>query len=219
MTFAAVFDTLLVLWILYRQTRVRRVWIRTYLRLAVILVALGLVELIGYACQHHLKGSVVAILVLSMAVGAAGLGALRAATVRLWHLGGMVLQQGTWLTISLWLVSLAVHFGSAWWISSLHGPGQLTTVGFLLYLGITYGAQNLVLHRRATALLAEAGPIDAAASVPGGWRGVIWSSGSGGGFAGPGGGARARGGGRASSMPGRPHSTRRGSPGPGHACP
>ena len=67
-----------------------------------------------------------------------------------------MLRQGTWLTMALWVVSLALHFSASAWIDSIHGQGGVVSASLLLWLGITYGVQNAVVHRRAEGLL-EAG--------------------------------------------------------------
>jgi hypothetical protein len=165
MVLALVIDVLVVVWILYRQRKVRRVWPRVNLRIAGILAVIGLVELVSYTGRHHVSATVVGVLVLSFVLGAIGLGAVRAATVRIWRVGDAVLRQGTWLTIGLWLFSLALHYGAQAWINALHGPRGLVTASLLLWLGITYGVQNAVVHHRAEGLLRDAGPIDARSQV------------------------------------------------------
>lgn len=176
MTFAVALDVVIVALLLYRQRMVRRVWPRLSLRLAGVLGVIGLVELLGYTGSHHLSGEVIGVLALSFVVGAVALGALRAATVRIWRSGGAVLRQGTWLTIALWLLSLALHYGAEGWIDALHGPGGIVSASLLLWLGVTYGVQNAVVHRRAESLLAAGGAIDARADVVGGPGGGGWSA-------------------------------------------
>ncbi|MGH9093196.1 MAG: hypothetical protein ACRDZR_17730, partial [Acidimicrobiales bacterium] len=106
-------------------------------------------------------------------------------TVRLWRVDGLVLRQGTWLTILLWLVSIALHYGAQAWIGALGGPGGIVSASLLLWLGVTYGVQAAVVHRRAGGLLALAGgAIDARADVVGGpggggWWGATWVRGGG----------------------------------------
>jgi hypothetical protein len=175
MTFAILVDVLVVVWLLYRQIQVRRVRPQINLRLAAVLTVIGLIELIDFAGNHHMSGRVLGVLVLSMLVGAAALGAIRAATVKIWRVEGAVLRQGTWFTIALWLLSLALHFGADWWIDAWKGPSGLATASLLLYLGITYGVQNAVVHHRAEGLLAAAGPIDARSEpLAGRWWGGTW---------------------------------------------
>ena len=179
MTFAVALDVVIVALVLYRQRMVRRVWPRLSLRLAGVLAVIGLIELLSYTGSRHLSGPVVGVLVLSFVVGAVALGALRAASVRIWRVNDAVLRQGTWLTMGLWVLSLALHFGANWWINALGGPTGVASASLLLWLGVTYGVQNAVVHRRAEGLLAAGGPIDARADViggpdRGGWSGVMF---------------------------------------------
>jgi hypothetical protein len=179
MTLAIALDVVIVALVLYRQRMVRRVWPRLSLRLAGVLAVIGLIELLSYTGSRHLSGAVVGVLVLSFVVGAVALGALRAASVRIWRVNNAVLRQGTWLTMGLWVLSLALHFGADWWIDALHGPTGVASASLLLWLGVTYGVQNAVVHRRAEGLLAAGGAIDAHADVVGGparggWSGVMF---------------------------------------------
>ncbi|HUA95957.1 MAG TPA: hypothetical protein VMB82_10565 [Acidimicrobiales bacterium] len=179
MTFAIALDVVIVALVLYRQRMVRRVWPRLSLRLAGVLAVIGLIELLSYTASRHLSGAVIGVLVLSFVVGAVALGALRAASVRIWRVNNAVLRQGTWLTMGLWALSLALHFGAEWWIHALGGPTGVASASLLLWLGVTYGVQNAVVHRRAEGLLAAGGAIDAHADVVGGpgrggWSGVMF---------------------------------------------
>jgi len=90
-------------------------------------------------------------------VGALLLGTLRALTVKIWTTNGWVVRQGTWLTIGLWVVSLALHFAGD--LGTQHsGTGNLEASSFLLYLAVTYGVQRYVVHRRAAPLWDALGP-------------------------------------------------------------
>lgn len=159
-TAALVVDALIFAWFLYRQRKVRRVPARLGLRIPLLLAAIGVVEVADFTRQHPLRPAVVGILALTLAVAAVGLGAVRALTVRLWATDGVVLRQGNWLTIALWLVSLGAHLAAAAWISAVKGPDGLPSASLLLYLGLTYGVQRAVVHRRALGLAARGGPID-----------------------------------------------------------
>ncbi len=188
MTFAIAVDVLLVAWVLYRQVKVRRVRPHLTLRLPAILAVVGLIELVDYTGTRHVPAGAVGVLALSFVAGAVVLGAVRAVTVKLWRVEGLVLRQGTWFTILLWLVSIALHYGAQEWITALHGPSGIVSASLLLWLGVTYGVQTAVVHHRAEGLLAHAGEaIDARSEVigPGQRWGVTWQRG--GGFAGPGG--------------------------------
>src|SRR6185437_16090685 len=172
--------------------QVRRVRAQVNLRLSAILAVVGLLELISYANDHHISGKVIGVLALSMVVGAGVLGAVRAATVHRWQDADGVCRQGTWLTMALWIVSLGLHFASDWWITAWKGPSGLASVSLLLYIGITYGVQNAVVHHRAQGMLAAAGA-GAGRSAPfaGHWWGNTWTpptrgSGTGGGVPHPG---------------------------------
>ena len=196
MTFAVFVDIVLVVWLLHRQLKVRRIWPRVNLRLAVILTLVGLVELVDYTGHHTLSPAVVGVLALSFAVGAVALGAVRAATVRIWRVEGAVLRQGTWLTVGLWILSLALHFGAQWWIDGLHGSSGVISASLLLWLGVTYGVQNAVVHHRAEGMLQAGAPIDARSEAVGGrWWGGTWGWSPGGGAGGPWGGRVGRDGG------------------------
>jgi hypothetical protein len=174
--FTVVLDVVVVVWVLYRQVQVRRVRAQVNLRLSAVLAVIGLIELISYAGHHHLSAKVVGVLVLSLLVGAGGFGAIRAATVHIWRDESGVFRQGTWLTMALWIVSLALHFAADWWIDAWKGPSGLASVSLLLYLGITYGVQNAVVHVRAQKLLAAAGPMGGrSAPFAGHWWAGTWT--------------------------------------------
>jgi hypothetical protein len=59
--------------------------------------------------------------------------------------------------MGLWVLSLALHFVSD--VGAAHnGAGNFEAASFLLYLAITYGVQNYVVHRRARPLWDALGP-------------------------------------------------------------
>ncbi|MFF4533515.1 hypothetical protein ACFY1P_30095 [Streptomyces sp. NPDC001407] len=94
----------------------------------------------------------VALLVASLAV-AAGLGAARSRTVRVWRgPQGEVLRKGTAATTGLWLASAGVHFGLGLWIDHAAGTGVLGVASLYAYLAIGVGTQNLLVRGRAAAL-------------------------------------------------------------------
>ncbi len=175
MAFTVVLDVVVVVWVLYRQIQVRRVRAQVNLRLSAVLAVVGLIELISFAGHHHLSAKVVGVLVLSMLVGAGGFGAIRAATVHLWRDENGVFRQGTWLTMALWIISLALHFAADWWIDAWKGPSGLASVSLLLYIGITYGVQNAVVHTRAKKLLAAGPNGGRSAPFAGHWWAGTWT--------------------------------------------
>jgi hypothetical protein len=156
MFFTVTFDLLILAWFLSRQLRVRPVPRILRMGVPLFLGAIGLVEFLSYRGSHHITPTSYWWLLGSLVVGAGLLGALRALTVKLWTVNNWVVRQGTWLTIALWLVSLAVHFVVA---GTQHNEaGNLEVDTLLLYLALTYGVQRYVVHRRATPLWNALGP-------------------------------------------------------------
>ncbi len=153
------FDVLILAYILSRQVRVRIVPRDPRLHLPAILALIGLLELIGYTSDHHhhVTSADYAWLLGTLMVGAAGLGALRALTVRIWVYNNWVVRQGTWVTLTLWVVSLSLHYLSE--IGAGHtGGSDLVNSSLLLYIGVTFAVQNLVVHQRALPLWQKLGP-------------------------------------------------------------
>jgi hypothetical protein len=155
--FSILLDVVVALYILRRQRLIRPVPRALSLRLPVALGVIGLVEVLGYTDTHHVTRYDVAWVIGTLVVGAVLLGALRALTVKIWTSNNWVVRQGTWLTMGLWAVSLALHFVGG--VGAHHvGAGNLEASSFLLYLGATYGVQNAVVHRRASPLWDALGP-------------------------------------------------------------
>ncbi|MFI1801621.1 hypothetical protein ACH427_30365 [Streptomyces sp. NPDC020379] len=94
----------------------------------------------------------VVLLVASLAV-AAGMGAARSRTVRVWRgPQGEVLRKGTAATTALWLASVCAHFALGLWIDRAAGTGVLGAASLYAYLAIGAGTQNLLVRGRAAAL-------------------------------------------------------------------
>jgi hypothetical protein len=158
MVFSIALDVLIGVYILSRQRRIRAVPRVLSLRFPIIVGVIGLIDLLSYTdTHHHITQSDWLWVVGTIAVGALLLGAIRALTVKIWTSNNWVVRQGTWLTIGLWVLSLALHFAGG--IGAQHsGAGNLEASSFLLYLAITYGVQNYVVHRRAVPLWDALGP-------------------------------------------------------------
>lgn len=124
--------------ILYRQRQVRVVSTRFAWPFA--LAGAGLASL-TWASPTPLTPAGTMVLGLLLAFDAVGLGAVRGYTVRLWRDGEHWLRQGTWTTIGLWLAGSAVHV-------AVDNVTHIGPSNVLLYLGVTYGVQNLVLQGR-----------------------------------------------------------------------
>jgi hypothetical protein len=159
MFFTIALDVLIAVYVLSRQRRIRPVPRVLNFRLPMILGVIGLIDLLGYTDNHHhhVTGADWAWVLATLVVGALILGGIRAVTVKVWTSNQWVVRQGTWLTIGLWVLSLALHFvGDAGAAHS--GAGNFEASSFLLYLAVTYGVQNYVVHRRAQPLWDALGP-------------------------------------------------------------
>jgi len=157
MFFTIALDVLIAFYVVSRQRRIRLVPRVLSLRLPIVLGVLGLIDLIGYTDNHHVTGGEYAWVLATLVVGALVLGAIRAFTVRVWTSNEWVVRQGTWVTMSLWALSLALHFVSD--VGAAHnGAANFEASSFLLYLAVTYGLQNSVVHQRARPLWDALGP-------------------------------------------------------------
>ncbi|HET9014876.1 MAG TPA: hypothetical protein VFN57_04730, partial [Thermomicrobiaceae bacterium] len=84
------------------------------------------------------------VVLVSVLLGdAVGLGVLRSYTVRLWRDDGVLVRRGTRLTVTLWLVGVAIH-------ATIDQTVLAGTSSLLLYLGVTWMAQRRVLLTRAS---------------------------------------------------------------------
>lgn len=131
---------LVLAYILWNQLR-RRV-LRTALVFPFVLLVLGIANLSQYLRSAAWTDLDMAILAASLLFVAIGLGALRAYTVLIWVEGGKVWRQGTYVTAGLWMAGAAIHAG-------LDAVAHGAAATYLLYLGLTFLAQRLVLERRA----------------------------------------------------------------------
>ena len=145
---ALLIDAVILALLLYRQLTVRPL---NDGRLSVLLLVIGLAELVSYGQHYRLTDGILAFLAASLALSVL-FGVVRAVTVRIWRQDGRVLRQGTWLTALLWLVSIGSHLaiGAVQHGSAAAAAGAAT----LAFLGVTLGAQQLVLRARAGALRA-----------------------------------------------------------------
>lgn len=150
--FSYVLGVLVLIFVLLRQIRAVPVPRAYTPRLPVVLGVIGLFAIASYAGDHHhIAASAWAWVAGTLVVGAVGLGALRALSMRLWETNGWVVRQGGAVTMALWLLSLIVHFVGA-------AASGLVEASFLLYLGVTLGVQQYVVVRRGQPLWAKLGP-------------------------------------------------------------
>jgi hypothetical protein len=68
--------------------------------------------------------------------------------VHVWVDTGQAWRRGNWLTAVLWIVSLGVHLGYDYLVEGKNATG-LGTASLLLYLGVTFTIQRLILQARA----------------------------------------------------------------------
>lgn len=132
---------LVLLFLLYRQRQIRQVRNEIRLILPSILILYGLFNLVNYFNSQTLTEMSLFSIALSLLILAAGMGAVRAYTVRLWSDGSVVFRQGTWLTISLWIVSVALHLA----VDHIGRTGAST---LFIYYGITLAVQSWVVQSR-----------------------------------------------------------------------
>jgi hypothetical protein len=151
------FDVLIAALILYRQRRIRPVPRILHLRLPIFLGVLGLVEVLDYTDGHHVTAAALWLMLGITVVGAGVLGFIRALTVTIWESNSWVVRQGTWVTMGLWVLSLALHLTSGFGTAQV-GSAGLESSSFLLYLALTLGIQAYVVHVRATPMWRALGP-------------------------------------------------------------
>ena len=115
-----------------RQVRTRPVRENSAARLVLILGVIGVIELFNTIKGRSLGTATVAWVVGSLIVGA-GLGGLRALTVKVWRQpDGSAWRKGTVATAALWVVSLAAHLAMEVGIDRLDqdpGAGGVEPVG------------------------------------------------------------------------------------------
>lgn len=94
-----------------------------------------------------------ALLAVNLGLGAV-LGVGRGATVKVWRgADGVLMSQGTLLTLGLWLVSFAIRIGFG-----VLSHGAMNTADLALFVGVTFGAQSAVLWMRMQAVGATREP-------------------------------------------------------------
>jgi hypothetical protein len=157
MFFSVAFDVLVVLLILRSQRRIHAVPRSLHLWLPAFIGVIGIFQIVSYTGGHHVSGSGWLWVLGSFLIGAAGLGALRALSVRLSVANNWVVRQGTDATMVLWVLTLAVHLAVDA-LSPHQGSSSLASSSFLLYIALTLGVQSALTHRRAVPMWAALGP-------------------------------------------------------------
>ena len=158
-----VIDLVALAWLLTRQVRARP--LKQSYTLPLILAVVGLFEfgafLMGGGQQFasFLKGHrsfatipdarTVLLAVAGSLVLAIVTGAIRAPTVRLWWQDGQYWRKGTWVTLTLWIVSLGAHLGYDALIAHGTGKAAIGDSTVLLFFAVSLTAQRVILTSRA----------------------------------------------------------------------
>jgi hypothetical protein len=148
--------------VLSRQLMTRR--LSESYRLSVILAVIGIVEFVQFLNGHPHDDGGIAAAVAGSLVLAAGFGAARAPTIRVWRENGQLLRKGTWLTAALWIAALAAHLGYDYLVAGhITGKtgGNVGDATILLYLVVSLTVQRFALLNRIARQ-------EAAGQVPGG---------------------------------------------------
>lgn len=123
-----------------RQVREGRFWIAP-----VIMIGYGLYLFVQSPPSNPME---VALIVANVVIGAV-LGFGRGWTVRVWrNAQGILMRQGTIVTVALWVLSFAVKIGL-----DLAFHVNISTASILLFAGVSFGSQALALAFRVPGLL------------------------------------------------------------------
>ncbi|MGY0235582.1 hypothetical protein [Longispora urticae] len=135
----------LIAFLIRRQVREGPFRVRRAVVLPVAMLAVGLFT--DHDMWNRLRTPVaVAMLVLGLLVGA-GTGVVRARTMAVWRTASGVVTRGDRRTVAWWVASIALR------IAIMVGAGALGAAeGFgeaMVFAGVTFGVQSLVVARRA----------------------------------------------------------------------
>ena len=131
----------ILIFILYRQLRVREVTKQARVYLIILLVGLYLFYQGISSKQLFLDTKTVGILAIIFIVLAMGLGAARAYTCKIWKEQNTFYRKGTAVTLVLWAVTIVAHI----LLDTLIDGGQCSS---LLYLGSSLYTQHIVILKR-----------------------------------------------------------------------
>lgn len=142
--------------VVYRQVIARPVRERSAARFVLILGVIGVIEMANAAKGHSLPTRAVVLVVIGLVL-AAGLGALRAVTMRVWrNPDGVAWRRGTPLTIALWVVSVAAHVVLDLFAGHSAVAKSFTAASIWLFLALTLGVQREIIRARAGRIPANA---------------------------------------------------------------
>ena len=120
------------------------------LSLARIAVLPAAFVVVGFVADHelvHRLSSAPALAMVAAGLVVAGVtGVARAATMRVWRVGGTVLTKGNGLTVALWVATILVRVGE---VAAAYALGIPEGAGVaMLFAAATFGAQGLALAWR-----------------------------------------------------------------------
>lgn len=139
--------------LIYRQVQSRPVTQQRQ-RVGLIIAVVGVVLTVQYLQKH--SGTVIIAALLGSLVLAAGFGAARAATVKIWIQNGQPWSKGNWLTVVLWIIAVAAHLGLDAALASHKGLSGLGSATLILYLGVSLLVQYVIVTYRAQRLGVQA---------------------------------------------------------------
>jgi hypothetical protein len=158
-----IIDAAALAWLLTRQVRARP--LSESYTLPLVLAVVGLLEFGAYLMgggqqlASFLKGhrsfttiadgKTVLAAVAGSLILAVVTGAIRAPTIRLWWQDGQYWRKGTWVTLTLWIVSLGAHLGYDALIAHSTGKAAIGDATMLLFFAVSLTAQRVILTARA----------------------------------------------------------------------
>ncbi|MFC4651784.1 hypothetical protein ACFO26_02595 [Lactococcus nasutitermitis] len=137
---------ILVLWIIFKQLRVQRLKYRPWLY--VIIIVIGLNQAVQAGKNFHISANYELLVFLGSLCLPIFLGLLRAMTYHYWvgespdkKDGGkqLVLRQGSWLTLLLWIINFALH-------GFIHYLNPETAIFSTFEIGLTLFAQRMIAY-------------------------------------------------------------------------
>jgi hypothetical protein len=135
--------------ILWRQLQPRAVREDSPYRLMLVLGVIGVVDLVGFARDHHVNALAWSLLAASVVVGCL-LGVLRGETMHIWRRDGVLMRQGNAVTVVLWVAGLGIHVLADLMINGVDSSASgIGADAILLYLGLALAAQSFATLNRA----------------------------------------------------------------------
>ncbi|MEV5965240.1 hypothetical protein AB0L70_25955 [Kribbella sp. NPDC051952] len=150
MSAGLVIGILVGLWVLFRvvgrQVTGSLVSQRQLVLMPTILLLIGLLSV--SSAVHTATSGELAFLVLDCVI-LVGLGLARGTSVRLSQTPDGLYQKGTGATLALWLITIGLRIGGAFASAAIWPHGALSHASIVLTIGLTIGAQNAMIYRRA----------------------------------------------------------------------